>query len=117
MKFKIDENLPVEIADILKSVNYDAVTVIDQGLTSASDNTIINVCLKEERVLVTLDLDFADVCIYPLKQYAGIMVIRVNIQEKYHIINTFKRVIPLIDRREIKQRLWIVEESRIRIRE
>ena len=58
MKFKIDENLPVEIADILKSVNYDAVTVIDQGLRSARDNTIINVCLEEERILITLDLEF-----------------------------------------------------------
>ena len=30
MKFKVDENLPVEIADLLKSANYDAVTVKDQ---------------------------------------------------------------------------------------
>lgn len=117
MKFKIDENLPVDIAEILKSFDHDAVTVIEQGLRSARDNTIINVCLEEERILITLDLDFADVCTYPPKQYAGIIVIRVNIQEKYHIINTFKRVIPLIERGEIKQRLWIVEEWRVRIRE
>lgn len=117
MKFKIDENLPIEIADILKSLNYDVVTVLDQGMIGARDNTIINVCSEEERILITLDLDFADVCTYPPKQYAGIIVIRVNIQEKYHIINIFKRVIPLLKPGEIKQRLWIVEESRVRIRE
>jgi len=29
MKFKIDENLPTEIADILRSTDYDAVIVED----------------------------------------------------------------------------------------
>ena len=27
MKFKIDENLPVELADLLQEAGYDAVTV------------------------------------------------------------------------------------------
>ena len=31
MKFKVDENLPVEITEILRKSNYDAKTVIEQG--------------------------------------------------------------------------------------
>ena len=116
MKFKVDENLPLEIADLLKSANHDAVTVTDQGMTSADDDTVIDICLKEERVLVTLDLDFADILVYPPKQYAGIMVIRVGVQEKYHIIDTFRQAIPLIGQEAIKQRLWIIEERYVRIR-
>jgi hypothetical protein len=32
MKFKIDENLPVEIAALLQEAGYDATTVLDQEL-------------------------------------------------------------------------------------
>ena len=43
------------------------------------------------------------------------MVIRVGIQGKYHIIDTFRQVIPLIGHETINQRLWITEEGRVRI--
>ena len=61
MKFKVDENLPTEIAALLRSANHDAITVTDQGLSSANDNTIMDVCSNEGRVLITLDLDFSDI--------------------------------------------------------
>jgi hypothetical protein len=32
VKFKIDENLPVEIAGLLRVAGYDAITVIEQEL-------------------------------------------------------------------------------------
>ena len=61
MKFKIDENMPLEAAALLRDAGYDATTVSDQNLTGASDSSLITVCQKEERVLVTLDNDFADI--------------------------------------------------------
>jgi predicted nuclease of predicted toxin-antitoxin system len=30
MNFKVDENLPVEVAELLKQAGYDAVTVSEQ---------------------------------------------------------------------------------------
>ena len=36
MKFNIDENLPVEIAGLLRAVGYDAMTVIEQELRGAN---------------------------------------------------------------------------------
>jgi len=36
MRFKIDENLPVEIAGLLRAVGYDAMTVIEQELRGAN---------------------------------------------------------------------------------
>ena len=38
MKFKIDENLPVELADLLQEAGYDAVTVnTTQGMKRRPD--------------------------------------------------------------------------------
>jgi hypothetical protein len=35
VKFKIDENLPAEAAEILKSAGFDAHTVADEDLSGA----------------------------------------------------------------------------------
>jgi predicted nuclease of predicted toxin-antitoxin system len=44
MEFKVDENLPVEIADSLHQAGYDAVTVFEQHLEGSPDSDIASVC-------------------------------------------------------------------------
>ena len=116
MKFKVDENLPIEVADLLASVGYDALTVFDQKLVGEDDRRILDVCQAERRILITLDLDFSDVRSYPPQQSPGLVVLRLHRQDKSYVLETIKRVIPLLEQEEIEHRLWIVEENRIRVR-
>lgn len=116
MRFKIDENLPIEFADLLTQAGHDAVTVIAQQLQGQDDPTIINACLRGGRVLVTLDLDFADIRAYPPQQYPGLIVLRVRQQDKRQLIQVLQRVIPTLKQEPVQGRLWIIEERRIRIR-
>ena len=60
MKFKLDENIRVMALNLFLSKGFDAATVFGQNLQSASDRQIIDVCQKERRCLVTLDLDFTN---------------------------------------------------------
>jgi len=116
LKFKVDENLPIEIVECLRQNKYDAFTVKEQGLDGASDLNIAEVCKEEERIIVTLDTDFTDVRTYPPDDYSGIIVLRVKKQNRQHIINIFTQVVPLLSSESIKHCLWIVEEHRLRIR-
>jgi predicted nuclease of predicted toxin-antitoxin system len=61
MKFKVDENLPVETAAALRAAGHDAMTVLEQGLGGRLDASIAEICKCEGRALVTLDLDFSNV--------------------------------------------------------
>jgi hypothetical protein len=42
MKFKVDENLPAEIAVDLRGSGHDADTVFDQGLVGSPDTVIMS---------------------------------------------------------------------------
>lgn len=116
MKFKIDENLPVEFAELLTSAAHDAVTVLTQGLQGTDDPTLADVCVQEDRILVTLDLDFADIRSYPPQDFPGFIVLRVGRHDKRHLMAVFQRAISLMDQEPLARRLWIVEEIRVRIR-
>jgi len=76
LKLKIDENLPADCAVLLRNAGFEADTVADQGLSGADDTVIASRSRSEDRVLVTLDLDFANVLAYPPAQHAGIIVLR-----------------------------------------
>ena len=58
MKFKIDENLPAEAAEILKSAGFDAHTVEDERLSGASDDTVAGASRSEDRILVACRSEF-----------------------------------------------------------
>ncbi len=115
MQFKIDENLPNELADLLINVGHDAKTVHEQQLQGVRDPVLMDVCSNENRVLITLDTDFSDIRIYPPQELSGIIVLRLGCQAKQHLTGVFHRIIPLINREPLKHHLWIVEETRVRI--
>jgi len=118
MQFKIDENLPIEIAELLINTGpgHEAKTVNNQQLQDTKDPILAEVCKSEHRILVTLDTDFSDIRAYPPEEFSGIIVLRVRIQAKHHVIKVFRNIIPLIGREPLIQRLWIVEETKVRIR-
>jgi predicted nuclease of predicted toxin-antitoxin system len=116
VRFKLDENLPTEGAILLADLGHDAMTVIDQSLAGETDKRLINICTKEERVLVTLDLDFADIRNYPPRKYSGIIVLRPRTQSKQNVLLMLRSIAPLVDSEVLKERLWIVDEEKLRIR-
>lgn len=87
MKFKIDENLPIEMADLLTELGHDAATVYAEQLAGSRDAVLIKECQIESRALITLDLDFADIRTYPPSEYAGLVVLRLRRQDKPHVLN------------------------------
>jgi predicted nuclease of predicted toxin-antitoxin system len=117
MRFKVDENLPVEVAHLLREAGHEATTMLEEHLGGSDDRTVASICQQESRALVTLDLDFADIRTYPPAQYAGMVVFRLARQDKSHVLEVCARVIPLLSHEPLVQRLWIVEENRVRIRE
>jgi len=116
MQFKIDENLPIEISEVLINAGYNAKTVNEQQLQGVKDPLLINVCKSESRILVTLDTDFSDIRAYPPQEFSGIIVLRVGSQAKQHVLKVFQRIISLIQQEPVNQHLWIVEETKVRIR-
>lgn len=115
MKFKIDENLPVEVANIFTENGYDAITVFKENLAGAPDSNISIVCQREKRTLVTFDTDFANIRMYPPQDYHGLIVLRLKNQDKSNVLTIIKRLISLLTDEQLEYHLWLVDEKRIRI--
>lgn len=76
MKFKIDENLPGELASDLRGLGHDAETVFDEQLSGAKDPVLMVAVSAERRVLLTLDKGIANLKEYPLEGSAGVVLFR-----------------------------------------
>ena len=115
MKFKVDENLPIEVVRLLEDNGHDALTVLWQNLGGEQDTRIAEACKKEKRALITLDTDFSDIRTYPPEEFLGLIVLRLKTQDKSHVLSVVSRFINILFKEPLNRRLWIVEEGRVRI--
>jgi hypothetical protein len=73
-------------------------------------------CVKEGRVLVTLDHDFGQVLRFPPESSAGIVVLEVTPRMQADSLqNRIRDLIAMLRDRPIGKELWIVEPGRVRI--
>lgn len=116
MKFKVDENLPQDLCVLLQEAGHHALSVPDQRLSGAKDPKIFDVCQAEQRILITLDVGFANIQAYPPGSASGILVLRPVQQDKPRVISLMRNLLPLLEKESPERRLWIVEDTRVRMR-
>ena len=116
MKFKIDENLPREIADDLRAGGHDAETVADEALAGASDSTILARVQSEGRALLTMDKGIADVRAYPPDQYSGIILFRPRTTARQATLAFVRQHLPTLLQATLSGHLFVVSETGIRMR-
>lgn len=116
MRFKLDENLGSRTLDRFMARGHDVETVVQEGLSGASDSALYEVCRKEQRCIVTLDLDFSDVTRFPPDAAAGIAVLRLpKGASPVMLVGLVDRLLRGAALDPVHGRLWIVESTRIRV--
>ncbi|HBQ95812.1 MAG: DUF5615 family PIN-like protein [Firmicutes bacterium] len=117
MRFKLDENMPVSLVRTLNQAGYDVETVYSESIAGIADDTLLDVCQSEQRILMTLDLDFANVVDYPPGTYAGIVVFRLKeTGATATAVGVRRWLLAVRNARMQPGSLWIVDDYRIRIR-
>lgn len=86
MKFKVDENLPLQIAIDLRARTHDVKTVGEEGLTGGEDADIWHAAQREGRILITQDLDFSDTRKFQAGTHHGIVLIRLRSPSRRNLI-------------------------------
>jgi predicted nuclease of predicted toxin-antitoxin system len=116
VKLKLDENLSERGKAQLVAAGHDVSTVKLQSMEAATDAMLIEVCRREGRGLVTLDLDFANPLNFRPSEYAGIAVLR--LPKKANAVDLLQAVATLVQglqQQRLSGKLWIVEIGRIRV--
>jgi len=115
MRLKLDENLGKTLVNLFRTAGHEVTTVLEQGLSSAQDRTLIEICQKEERCLVTLDLDFSNPLLFRPSEYAGIAVFRLPARLSLSdLVDAGRTLIAGLEKEDIAGKLWIVQKGKIR---
>lgn len=116
-RFKLDENLPRDAEALLRKACHDVHTVLDEQLGGNSDPRVFDAAQMEDRILISFDLDFSAIRVYPPANHKGVWVLRPHMQSINNTLALLKSALPIVETEPSQGRLWIVEPERVRIRE
>ena len=78
---------------------------------------MLSACDTENRILVTLDLDFANIRDYPPGSHKGIWVLRPAAQTFDAVLHLVLSGVKLATAERTAGQLWVIDDRRVRIRE
>jgi predicted nuclease of predicted toxin-antitoxin system len=116
MKFKLDENLPQELAEDLVRLGYETDTVFSEGLVGADDPTVIRAARASGRILMTLDKGIASLLQYPVHEHAGVVLFRPDMSGRRSVLAFVRSRLESLMEMEFAGRLTVVGPTRIRVR-
>ena len=113
MRLLIDENIPVEIAEKLRLLGHD-VKSIRECCRGVEDEKVIEIAIKEKRVIITYDLDFGELY---RNLGAGAVVLRLRTRQPAIVLNHLVDSLAAIERQkiDIQSKLAILKEGKLRL--
>ena len=116
VKLKLDENLSRHLRSLLEMLGHDVLTVADEGLLSRPDPVIAAAARAEGRILLTLDVEFADLRKYPPGDHSGIILFRPRSFGPLATIDMVRGFVASTDMASLAGCVVVVEPGRMRIR-
>lgn len=116
MKFFLDENISIKVAQALRDAGYDAVAAIDAGLSGATDAGIRQFCTQSGSILVTLDADFGNILRFSPAGTKGVIWVRSIVSSNLALMTLLSRSLPMLAGKDLQDSLIVIDDDKIRIR-
>jgi predicted nuclease of predicted toxin-antitoxin system len=116
MRLKLDENLSRHLKGARSSLGHDVLTVADEKLLSHPDTDVAAAASREQRILFTFDVEFADLRKYPPGSHPGIILFRPASLGPLTVNRFVLDFVRSAKVEELMGAVAIVDASRVRVR-
>lgn len=116
MKFLADMGISQSTVRWLLKQGYDALHVRDATMQKASDTEIIEKARREERVVLTCDLDFGALMSISKEKYPSVIILRLENETPKNVNRRLEQVLRESATSLKEGAIIIVEDTRHRVR-
>ncbi|RMG73580.1 MAG: hypothetical protein D6710_03190 [Nitrospirae bacterium] len=116
MRFLADMGVAMRIVQWLREDGHDVVHLREENLHRMPNGEIFKKALKEERVIITFDLDFGEIIALSGGKKVSVILFRLNNTRTPHVIDRLRKVLKESGEDLKKGAVVVVEETRHRVR-
>ena len=116
MRFLADMNLATEVAVWLRTQGHDAIHLGEVELQALGDQAVVAKAIAEKRVVVTIDLDFADIAAAAGAAPVAVILLRLRSAQTARVVDRLRGILAAVGPALEQGAVVVVEEQRVRVR-
>jgi predicted nuclease of predicted toxin-antitoxin system len=116
VKFLADMGVSMSTATSLRDAGHDAVHLRDEGLLKLEDSEILDKARSESRIVLTFDLDFADLLAASGEKLPSVIIFRLRNQTPSSVRPRLFEIVSECETDLNAGAVVVVEETRYRVR-
>lgn len=116
MKFLADMGISLKTVQRLRELNFDLYHLIEQNFHKMPDSKIYELATREERIILTHDLDFSDIVAASGEQLPSVIIFRLENMKSINVNIVLEFIIQRHSEELEKGAIISVNESNIRVR-
>lgn len=116
MKFIVDQPVSPNVALWLRESGFDAFHLRERGLSRMKDVEIFSLAVKEDRILITTDIDFSRILALSGRADPGLILFRAGNISDQEMLRLMKDVLKQVDHTELPVSVITVELHAFRLR-
>jgi len=115
MRFLVDHCVWGKTIKLLKKQGYEVITLKELNKQDAPDQEVIKIAKSKSAILITNDLDFGNIFLYPPSQFGGVIVLRISPEKEDAGHRTLLDYLDRVTQEKISKTLVIVDHQKCRI--
>ncbi len=116
MRFLADMGVSQQVVEWLRTKGHDAVHLRDEGLQRLPDSEIFQKAAREQRIVLTFDLDFGEILAASAGQIVSVVLFRLRNTRADFVIQRLDDVLKQSSTELLQGAIILVEDSRHRVR-
>ena len=116
MKFLVDMPISPKTCEYLTKKGFDAVHLYHLDKSRAADTEVIELAKQENRIIITMDLDFPFILAHSHEKVPGVILVRMNYATVERINEHLAYLLKAVSREEIENSVVVLEDNNIRFR-
>lgn len=116
MRILLDENLPADLVEALRSLGHDVESVYSRQFSGRPDPDVRELAQSEDRLLITQDIRFADVRMFRPGDHAGILLVRIKRPGLRALITKVRSAFETNDVETWRGCFVVLSDSKLRVR-
>ncbi len=117
MRFLADVGVSIRVVEWLRNNGHDAKHLREEGLHRMPNGEIFTKAVGENRIIITFDLDFAEIVALGRGKKTSVVIIRLHNTRASHVIRRLSAALKDTANALEKGAVVVIEESRHRVRD
>lgn len=117
MRFLADMGVSIRVVEWLRNNGHDAKHLREEGLQRMPNGEIFTKAVRENRTIITFDLDFGEIVALAKGAKASVIIFRLHDTRASHVIRRLSTALKDAVNVLEKGAIVVIEESRHRVRD